>query len=249
MAKKMKKDVEEELEHWDEDMDADFNEEEFDQNIVDEDVDMEDQEEEPEEDLEEVEDIEAKLESGEAFATPITESPSLLMKARIVYSCPRCRKIFFKNKWIKDTITDLYTVRTEMAYCDRCLDKYPGSFVGSIEIYDRELKEKKEDIVRLAQQVELELENRQPFEKIIDITEKNEILYIFTNTTRLAVEIARTLRREYHGAMQYEWFERNQFVRAKWYSRFQDREYFKKCIRASKEQRFGLFSFEDDFGD
>lgn len=193
----------------------------------------------------EVEDIEAKLESGEGFSSVESEA-SLLLKARTVYSCPRCRRIYFQNKWQRDTITDLYTVRTEMAYCNRCLEKGLGAFVGSVEVYDKDLAERKESFISSIRTLEAELEHREPFDKIIDIVEKNGILYIFTNTTRLAVEIGRKLSQEWHGAKQIEWFERNQFVRIKWFAEVQNREYFRSRIRAAKEKRIGLFSFEED---
>lgn len=202
---------------------------------------------EVEEDVEEVEQIDAKLKSGEEVGESASDT-SLLLKAKVIYLCPHSRKIFFKNKWIKDSVTDVYTVRTEMAICDQYLKKAKenGYFIGSLEIFDKHLKERKNEIIDMAKNVEAELENRMPFEVIIDISEKNDILYIFTNTTRLAVEIARAIRHEWHGAIQYEWFERNQFVRAKWFSEVQNREYFKSRIKAAKEKRIGLFSFEDE---
>ncbi len=222
---------------------------EMDDEIVEEvEVDEEDLDIDPdsiEENEAEVEDIEAKLESGEGFSTVESEA-SLLLKARTVFSCPRCRRIYFQNKWQRDTITDLYTVRTEMAYCDRCLEKGLGAFVGSVEVYDKDLGDRKAEFISSVRTLEAELEHREPFDKIIDIVEKNGILYIFTNTSRLAVEIGRKLSQEWHGAKQVEWFERNQFVRIKWFAEVQNREYFRSRIRAAKEKRIGLFSFEED---
>ncbi len=213
---------------------------------MDEEVDELDEDAEPEdvEDVLELEEIEKKLESGEAFFS--SDDNTLLPKQRIVFTCPRCKRIFFNNKWVKDNITDLFTVRTEMAYCDRCLDKATGEFVGSIEIYDKKLKERKEEFIQLAREVEEEMENSPPFEKIIDIVEKNDILFIFTNTTRLAMEIGRRIRQEFMGGIQYEWFERNQFLRVKWHDEVKNKEYFKERIRQLKERRFGLFAFEDE---
>jgi hypothetical protein len=217
-----------------------------DEKVDDEKVDDDDEDdEEVEENEEEMEEIESKLASGEEFVAPHSEV-AMLLKANIIYSCPRCRKIYFKDKWIKDNITDIYTVRTELAYCDKCIGKTAENFIGSIEIYDKKLSEKKNALFKLVKKVEGELENKQPFEGVIDILEKSEILYVFTNTTRLAVEIAREIRHEWHGAMQYEWFERNQFLRAKWFSEVQNREYFKSRIRAAKEKRIGMFSFEEE---
>jgi len=190
-------------------------------------------------------DIESKLKTGEGFSAVDSEI-SMLLKSRTLYSCPRCRQIYFQNKWQKDHITSIYTVRTEKAYCNDCLEKGLATFVGSIEIFDKYLDERKDEFTSFVKNEEAEMENREPFDSIIDITEKNGILYVFANTTRLAVQIARAIRQEWHGAMQYEWFERNQFVRAKWFTQPQNREYFRKHIREAKERRIGLFSFEED---
>jgi hypothetical protein len=220
----------------------------YEENTPDENDESEDEdldEEEIEENEEEMEEIESKLASGKEFVALHSDIVTLL-KANIIHSCPRCRKIYFKDRWIKDNITDIYTVRTELAYCDKCIGKTAENFIGSIEIYDKKLSGKKDSLLKLVKRVEGELENKQPFESVISIFEKNEILYIFTNTTRLAVEIAREIRHEWHGAMQYEWFERNQFLRAKWSSEVQNREYFKGRIRAAKEKRIGMFSFEEE---
>lgn len=203
-------------------------------------------EEEIQENEAEVEEIESKLASGEEFVASQSEV-AMLLKTKIIYTCPRCRRIYFKNKWIKDNITDIYAVRTELAYCDKCLGKASENFVGNIEIYDKKLSENKNAFIKLAKKVEAELESREPFEIILNIFEKNEILYIFTNTTRLADEISKAFHQEWHGSMrEREWFDRNQYLRAKWFSEVLNREYFKSRIRAAKEKRIGLFSFEDE---
>ncbi len=193
----------------------------------------------------EPDDIESTLKTGEGFSA-IDSEISMLLKSRTLYSCPRCRQIYFRNKWQKDHITNIYTVRTEKAYCNSCLKKGLATFVGSVEIYDKYLDERKDEFTAFVKNEEAEMENREPFDRIIDITEKNGILYVFANTTRLAIQIARAIRQEWHGAMQYEWFERNQFVRAKWFTQPQNREYFRQRIREAKERRIGLFAFEED---
>lgn len=200
---------------------------------------------EVEEDILEIEEIQAKLESGEAFFTPSDES-GIMPKSRIIYACPRCRRVFFNNKWVKDNFTDVFTVRTELAYCDRCLSKAVDNFVGSVEIYDKQLNDRKETIIQIAREVERSIENSPPFEKIIDIVVKKDILFIFTNTTRLAMEIGKNIRDEFHGGIQYEWFERNQYLRVKWFDEIHNKDYFKERIKALKERRFGLFTFEDE---
>ncbi len=204
---------------------------------------MKEEVEEPE-NLEELEEIDAQLEKGDEVLIAELKA-DILPKSRLVFRCPRCKKIYLHNKWVKDTITDLYLIKTELAYCNKCLGKTFDNFVGSIEIYDKKLDEHKEQIIELARQVERELEDAPPFEKIIQIIEKNDILFIFTNTTRLAREIGRRLRQELQGGIQYEWFERNQYLRVKWYDEVDNRNYFKERIRALKERRFGMFAFED----
>lgn len=193
-----------------------------------------------------LEEIESKLENGEEIS-PVASETSMLMKGQVIYSCPRCNKIYFKGKWIKDTVTDIYTVRTELAYCDKCLGKISNRFIASVELYDKNLKEKKAAILERVKRVEAELEQSEKFEKIIEIAEKEGILYFFTNTTRLAAEISRAIRREWHGALQYEWFERNQFLRTKWFANLRDRDSFDKQARTARANRFGMFSFEEEW--
>ena len=259
MARKKKNPAEDEDFEWEDEMDDDIDDDDDD---MDDDDDLDDDDDEKdddddddedddsgeEEDVDEMKEIEKKLQKGEDIATMPDSETSLLPKSRVIYSCPLSKKIFYKNKWIRDTVTDLYTVRTELAICDTLLKRAKdiGYFIGSIEIYDKDLEESKDEITSLAKTVEAELENKMPFDVIIDIRETNEILYIFTNTTRLTTEIARRLRQELGGAIQYEWFERNQFVRAKWFSQVQNREYFRSRIRAAKEKRIGMFNFEEE---
>jgi len=214
----------------------------------DDDLDTDDkpgEEDQEAEDIEELEEIESKIDKGEDYVVSALDD-SQLAKTRMVYSCPRCKKIFLNNRWVKDTVTELFTIRTELAYCPKCLKKTYGDFVGSIEIYDKDLGEKKEQFIEIAKQVEREMEDAPPFENIIDIVEKNGILFIFVNTTRLALEIGRRLRQEMQGGVQYEWFERNQYLRVKWYYEVDNRNYFKERIRALKQRRFGMFSFEEE---
>ena len=208
-------------------------------------LDMEDNIEEETEDIEELEEIEAKLEKGEDVAISALES-KVVSKSQKIYSCPRCRKIFFNKKWVKDTITDLFTVHTELAYCAKCIGKTYENFIGSIEIFDRNLQERKDKFVEAARQVEKSLEDAPQFENIIDIVERNGIMFIFVNTTRLAFEIGKILRQEFGGGIQFEWFERNQYLRIKWYDEVDNKAYFKERLRALKDRRFGMFAFEDE---
>jgi len=66
------------------------------------------------------------------------------------------------------------------------------------------------------------------------------------NTTRLALEIGKRLRQEIQGGVQYEWFERNQFLRVKWYDNIDELDFFKESIKSLKNKRFSLFSFEEE---
>jgi len=232
---------------FDDDVDDDLDDDD------DEDVDKEDEDEEEEEDsnreetedLQELEEIESKLERGEDVAITALET-KIIAKSQTIYSCPRCKKIFFNKKWVRDTITDLYTIHTHLAYCSKFIGKTFENFIGSIELFDKNLSEKKEQFIETAKSVERSLEDAPDFEKVIDAVEKTGILFIFTNTTRLAQEIGKAVRQEFGGGIQYEWFERNQYLRIKWYDEVDNRAHFKERLRALKDRRFGMFSFEDE---
>lgn len=211
----------------------------------DDEMDFKEGEEAETEDLEELEEIESKLEKGEDVALSALES-KIVSKSQTIYSCPKCRKIFFNKKWVRDTITDLFTVHTELAYCSKCVGKTYENFVGSLEIFDKQLSERKNQFIETARQVERSLEDAPPFENIIENVEKQGILFVFANTTRLALEIGKMLRQEFGGGIQYEWFERNQYLRIKWYDEVDNRAYFKERLRTLKDRRFGMFAFEEE---
>ena len=238
-------------EEEDDDNNFPFDDDEDDDDDVEDDLpdDEEDDEEEDEgeetEDLEELEEIESKLERGEEVAISALET-KVLAKSETIYACPRCKKIFFNKKWVKDTITDLYTIHTQLAYCQKCIGKTFENFIGSIEIYDKNLKDRKEQFTESARQVERAIEDTPPFESIINVVEKNGILFIFTNTTRMAQEIGKAFRQEFGGGIQYQWFEKNQYLRIKWYDEVDNKAYFKERLRSLKDRRFGMFSFEDE---
>jgi hypothetical protein len=120
------------------------------------------------------------------------------------------------------------------------------NFVGSLEIFDKQLSERKDQFIETAKQVERSLEDAPPFENIIENVEKQGILFVFANTTRLALEIGKMLRQEFGGGIQYEWFERNQYLRIKWYDEVDNRAYFKERLRTLKDRRFGMFAFEEE---
>jgi CRISPR/Cas system CSM-associated protein Csm2 small subunit len=238
--------------HKDEDDDFPYeDDEDFDDDNDDEETEETEEEQEGKhegeetEDLRELEQIESKLAKGEVVAISALES-KMISKSETIYSCPRCKKIHFNKKWVKDIITDFYTVHTQLAYCPKCIGKTYENFIGSIEIFDKKLKERKERFKEIAQQVQRALEDAPSFEIIINITERNGILFIFTNTTRLAVEIGKFIRQEFSGGIQYEWFERNQYLRIKWYDMVDNKAYFKERLRSLKDRRFGMFSFEDE---
>jgi NMD protein affecting ribosome stability and mRNA decay len=185
------------------------------------------------------------MERGEEVAISALEN-SVIAKSDMIYSCPRCKKIFFSKKWVRDIITDLYTVQTQLAYCHRCIGKTYENFIGSIEIYDKDLKERKSQFEEAARHVERSIESAPPFENIINMVEKTGILFIFTNTTRLAQDIGKFIRQEFGGGIQYEWFEKNQYLRIKWYDEIDNKADFKERLHALKERRFGMFTFEEE---
>jgi hypothetical protein len=196
------------------------------------------------EESEETEDAESEEESSKS--KPVKNEKDSIKKSMVLFSCPRCYKVFDGKKWTKDYIVDIFTNTTDLAYCEDCAGKDPSYFVGSIEIYDRKLEERKKQMIDLVKSCEKNFEEKKPFDKILAITETKESLFITINTARMALEIGRSLRREFQGGIQYEWFERNRFLRVKWFDKIKNRDYYKERIYAYKHRRRGLYSMEDE---
>jgi hypothetical protein len=217
----------------------------FNEELSEEETEEEENSEPEEEDIDELEKIEEKIEKGEDVAISSLEAHGI-PKSRIVYTCPKCKKIFLKGKWVKDTISDLYTIKPELAYCNKCIKKVYENYIGTVEIRAKDVKEHKEDYLELAREVERELEDPKPFEKIHKVEEREGVLIIRTNTTRLAQEIGKRLRLEFQGGIQYQWMERNQYLNVIWQDHVDNKNLLKERMRALRERRSGILSLEDE---
>jgi len=217
---------------------------EVDEESSDFEIENEDDWDEESEESEEKEDEESEEQSE--IATPVKDEKGTVKKVMVLFSCPRCYKVYDGKKWTKDYSIDIFTNTTDLAYCEDCAGKDPSYFVGSIEIYDRKLGERKKQMIDLVRSIEKNFEEKKPFDKILAISETKESLFITINTARLAMEMGRSLRREFHGGIQYEWFERNRFLRVKWFDEIKNQDYYKERIYAYKHRRRGFYSIEDD---
>ncbi len=219
----------------------------FNENPVEDELeeDEEELEGEVEEDEEELEKIEKTLEKGEEVAVSTLDEHGI-PESRIVYTCPKCKKIFLKGKWVKDTISDLYTIKQELAYCNKCIKRVYENYIGTVEIRAADVKEHKTDYVELAREVEREMEDPKPFEKIVRVESREGALILYTNTTRLAQEIGKRLRLEFQGGIQYRWMERNQYLHVVWQDHVDNKNLLKERMRALRERRSGILSLEDE---
>lgn len=224
--KKKENDAEEEITPFDENMTADEDEEE-------------EEPEKEEEDINELSEIEDNIDKGEDVVISSLESQGV-PKSRMVYTCPRCKKIYMKGKWVKDNISDIYTIRQVLAYCEKCLKKVYENYIGTVEIHSQFLAEQKESILELAEQVVHELEDAPPFEKIVRVQERGGVLYIYTNTTRLAQEIGRRIRLEYQGGIRYQWLERNQYLQVIWQDHVDNKNLLKERMKELRARRGAL---------
>ncbi len=93
----------------DDDLEDDEDDDEDDEDSEETEEPTEKHEGEETEDLKELEEIESKLKKGEDVALSALES-KIIAKSETIYSCPRCKKIYFNKKWVKDMITDFLLI-------------------------------------------------------------------------------------------------------------------------------------------
>ena len=163
------------------------------------------------------------------------------------FLCPKCGAYYVNNKWVVNPDTSLAILKSALAYCNKCFKSlFDDDFIGRVELYDKDLKNRKDSLIETAERVERTLENSLEFERVISVYEENDILIINTNTTRLARAIGKNIREEFKGGIEFSWLDKNQFLIVKWFDELKNSQYFKERLRQKKERFPGSLFFEEE---
>lgn len=232
------------------DMDEDFVEDDENSEDDDGDEDMDEEEEEEEEGDEDFEpdlDIDPSSVDTEKFLAGLAGVEEDVLLEKRHFQCPKCKKFYQNGKWVQDSTISLTVLKPELAFCDKCQKKiFEDEWIGRVVIHDRNLDQRKEMFIAIAEQIARTRENLYAFEGILAIYEENGLLYINTNTTSLAKAIGQRLREDYHGAIEYHWQEKNQYLTVDWYDELKNSDLLKEKIKQKKERYPGIYFFEDE---
>lgn len=183
----------------------------------------------------------------EKFLAKLSEGAEDPLIEKRVFQCPKCKRYYYKNKWVHDPSIGISVLKPDLAFCNKCIKHvFEDDWIGRVIIHDKQLKERKEMFLAIADQIARTRENVYSFESILSIYEENGVLYINTNTTELAKAIGKRLQEDYHGAIEYHWEDKNQYLTVKWFDELKNSHYYKGRLKQKKERYPGIYLFDDD---
>ncbi len=128
--------------------------------------------------------------------------------------CPSCKAVYKNGRWTWEKPDE--TTEYNEALCPACKriqDKYPG---GLVRIEGSYFKEKKEELMNLIRNVEEDVKNLRPLQRIMNMEEDEDGLNIEVTYPSLARRIGEALYNAHKGELKFWYNEGEKFVRVIW---------------------------------
>lgn len=126
--------------------------------------------------------------------------------------CRQCRAVYHAGRWT-------WMARPAHAHeevcpaCQRIRDHAPA---GILTLSDPFLQERKAEILNLARNEEGRARAEHPLQRVIDIEEEGERIWITTTDAHLARSIGEALHHAYHGELDFRYAEEGSILRVRW---------------------------------
>ena len=128
--------------------------------------------------------------------------------------CPRCQALYHQGRWRWPDKGAAFREPLLCSACRRILDRFPA---GEIQISGKYLNGHKKEIVNLIQNVIKEEGSRSPLKKVIDFSNKGDMLHVSVTDDHLARRIGEAIHRAYGGDLAIKYSEGERFVRLHWH--------------------------------
>jgi NMD protein affecting ribosome stability and mRNA decay len=126
--------------------------------------------------------------------------------------CPTCGAVFHKGRWTWET-KPAGAHEALCPACHRIQDKYPKGFV-TIKGPFKDAQH--EQLVGVIRNTEAKEKLEHPLSRIMGIESQSESLVISTTDTHLPRRIGEALKHAYHGELDLQYDQEEQFVRVTW---------------------------------
>lgn len=132
--------------------------------------------------------------------------------------CQKCEAVYYYKSWHRrlEDYQDLSeNKRIKFVLCPACQMIKDKRYEGQVILKNAAL-DKKEEILRLVNNIGQRAFKRDPLDRIISVKSKSEEIEILTTENQLAVSIGKQIKRAFKGKLDIQWSHQESTVRVVW---------------------------------
>ena len=133
--------------------------------------------------------------------------------------CDKCHMIYQNKRWYLDDkeasnlLTDSRVHRGTCPICRRMEDNVPA---GSVTLSGDYFRQHEEEILDLIKNTEVKSRVKNPFGRIMEISQEGNVLNVSTTEDKLAQKLGREVYKAHKGELHYKWSHDQEMVRVAW---------------------------------
>ena len=133
--------------------------------------------------------------------------------------CDKCHLIYQNKRWYLDDkeasklLTDSRTHRGTCPICRRMEDNIPA---GSVTLSGDYFRQHEGEILDLIKNTEVKSRVKNPFGRIMEISQEGNMLSVSTTEDKLAQKLGREVYKAHKGELHYKWSHDQEMVRVAW---------------------------------
>lgn len=133
--------------------------------------------------------------------------------------CPQCHLVFHNKRWQwnEELYRKLKKERTaDEKLCPACRKIKDRYYMGEVILGGAFLQERKDEILRIIQNLEEEEKAHRPLSRIMWIEDEGGTVRVYTTSEHLAVALGRAVNKAYQGELSVEFADGQKFARVIW---------------------------------
>ena len=133
--------------------------------------------------------------------------------------CDKCHLIYQNKRWYLDDkeasklLTDSRTHRGTCPICRRMEDNVPA---GAVTLSGDYFRQHEGEILDLIKNTEVKSRVKNPFGRIMEISQEGNVLNVSTTEDKLAQKLGREVYKAHKGELHYKWSHDQDMVRVAW---------------------------------
>jgi hypothetical protein len=129
--------------------------------------------------------------------------------------CPKCELVFQDGVWKRGVTAGRRELHWQL--CPACLQVRDGQVGGIIRFGGSFISDHKRDLLNRIRNLERQTGEERPLERIINIREGKEGIFVSATTEHLIARIGKAVQRDFGGTLDLRYAPEDKFASASWH--------------------------------